>query len=282
MDDITFDYRTTNNPKYWMDYLNRRLSKKEECLLDSVGNEYSLNKQIEKIYHVATDNGLFVPYLTPMSGNCFFESLEFLKLYDDAQIFRDAIGTLMLLFKNKKHFIPTQELSLEELFVLTNEIEYVFCNKTDRFYKYNFDAMCLDIMSNAAWTRLPTEMIMSVISIMMNIEFVIVHNNGHITKISTVSNENTVKFHLGLIGELHYIPLMKRVGYPHENQLPIFSTATKVFHKWAQHHAYKLGRYIQTKKYYEPPEDDDHIEKIDTSSYKKLEHSVDSKNLVDF
>jgi len=281
MSTMSFEYKSTANPNYWCEYLDRNLTRKEMCMLDNVRIEKRLNNYIEKIYHTGNKHNLFIPYLTSMSGNCFFESLEFLKLYDNAQTFRDAIGTLMLLFKHKKYFIPGQEHTLFELFDFTNEIECVYCQTTDLFYKYNFDTMCLDIMNSGAWDRLPTQMIMTVISIMMNIEFIIVHDNGHITNLATTVNDQTIKIHLGLIGELHYIPMMLRRGYDYENNVPIFSKASDLFHKWACHHAFKLGRYTNNSSKY-----DEKVKTCDTrhetETFSKLDSHDGDNNLVRF
>ena len=98
-----------------------------------------MNEKIVDIYNVAKVNGLYVPQLTNLHGNCIFESLQYHELCDDIDNFRCGLAWLMMVFKDKKNFIPDQEMSMNELYDLDIHNHcVVFCRKKRRAYKYNF------------------------------------------------------------------------------------------------------------------------------------------------
>ncbi len=233
MDMYKPSYKSTINPQYWMQQLGRNLTKKEKYLLMSVRQEKMMNDSICNIYNFATEQKLYTPALTQLSGNCFFESLKILGVCNNVMDFRTGLGMLMFYFRDIKNFIHGQELSIFEMFQFINDIDSVFCHKTKKFYKYNYDTMCIDLMSEGEWTRLPTELIIMVISSFLNIKVRIFHDNGHITEINSAENP-TRCVNIGLIGEVHYIPLTERHGAPHENNIVRYTNALKNFHQWAE------------------------------------------------
>lgn len=230
----TYDYKSTLSIPYWTSYLYRKLTKKELAMFEMVKSEKQMNDQLAKISEYAKKENLCAPYLTSMSGNCFFESMQYLNVFSDAADFRIALSMIFILFKNKKNFIAGQEFSLAELFSFINEIDSVFCRKNLKFYKYNYDAMCIDVMQECSWTRLPTQLIMMIISMFMNIKFKIFHDNGHITEISSTQKENPTIINLGLVGELHYIPLEEITNENMKLPQIKFGRAHAMFHKWAK------------------------------------------------
>lgn len=238
---IEYQYKSTLKLKYWEQYLGRRLKKKEFFLIKEAEHEHCINKKINDIYNSAKNNGLYVPQLTTFVGNCIFESLKYHGFCDDIKKFRCGLAYLLILFKDKKFFIPDQELTLEEMYNF-NSIPTVFCRKTKRAYKYTFVAMCLDLARDKSWTRLHTQLVFLGISVLLNVKINILHNNGHITKIETINNENTKTVHLGLIDEFHYIPIAVRVGHEIENICPRYLDNINGFHCWAREVAIKKGR----------------------------------------
>jgi len=154
----------------------------------------------------------------------------------------------MYIFKDYKNLLPGVDISLKEMFEFTNDIEVVYSvfknkqtdEKTIKFYKYTYDTMCKDLSNLYSWSKLPTEIIMRLMSYLFNIEFVILHNNnGHFTTVnvySEVPEENRPpmqKIFLGLLGESHYVPI--DVLKADEELDPMFYVdARKRFMKWAR------------------------------------------------
>jgi hypothetical protein len=240
---MIYDYKNTVNKEYWTNYLGRELTRNEHILLCNTKSEKLINLKINSINEIAKKSGLCVSMLTNMHGNCIFESLQYFNMCDDIDQLRKGLALIMLAFKNKKNFIPNQELSLGELFGFYNDVEYVFCKSKQKLYKYNFDAMCIDLATDCSWTRLNTELIFTIMSIVLNLKFMIFHDNGHITTICTEENVCTKTIYMGLIDEVHYFPLDKiSEGTP--QTCPNYKHSLKLFHKWARHMSDKLGRTI--------------------------------------
>jgi hypothetical protein len=227
-------YESTVNKEYWRNLLCRNLTSEESYILGNTKCEKVINARIKQINSFGETYGLYIPMLTNMHGNCIFETLQYFNLCDDIDELRSGIALVMLIFKNTKNFIPNQELTLAELFSFRNEVNHVFCKITKKLYKYNFDAMCIDLAMDCSWTRLNTELILTVMSIILNLKFMIFHDNGHITTICINENENTKSIHMGLVEEVHYFPLDKKPDPSEEYESPKYTKALKVFHKWAQ------------------------------------------------
>lgn len=206
-------------------FLNRDVTHEEMSILSYIKSEYNFNQEIKNLYNCGLQYNLYIPALTELSGNCFFESLQILNIIDDQIKFRNALAMAMLVFKDKKFFIKNQDLTLEELFNFTNEIECVYCTNTNKFYKYDYKAMLYDIMTDTAWTRLPTQIIIMVIATLLNIKFVILHNNSHITELG----ESEEIVYLGLVDEMHYIPLKKQDEKYEINNIPLYMEKFNLF-----------------------------------------------------
>jgi hypothetical protein len=193
--------------KYWENILNRKLENDEIQLIDNAYYENEMNNSINNIYNNAIVHGLYIPILTPNDGNCLFHSLCYHLSIKDIKLLKKGIANIMILHKNIKNLIPNQELSLEELFPLYNELKFVFCYNKQKLYYYTYDAMCIDIMADDSWKRINTELLLTVLSIVLNLKFIIFHNNDHLTTICPIEKENTTYIYLAHINECHYIPL---------------------------------------------------------------------------
>lgn len=243
----SYDYLSVINSDYWKNYLGRDLSEEEDYILSQTKNEKKFNERIENIFKLGKTKNLYIPVLTKMRGNCIFECLQYFKLCDNITAFRQGIAIMMFIFKKQKNFIPGQELTLEELFGIRigDKIPYVWCSKTQKLYKYNYDAMCIDLGTEYSWTRVDTQMMLTFISVFLNLKILILHDNDmHITEICTKEDKNTMTIHLGLIKEVHYIPL----DYIHKNKkiddykCLKYNEALKYFHNWAKTMAISLNR----------------------------------------
>ena len=214
---VVFLYKRSVDPIYWQSYLSRKLTNDEKHLLFSTKQEQQLNDEILKIYNVAKNDGLYIPELTELDGNCLFESLRILNLYNDSQLFRIGFAQLLLILKNVHGVLPGFSESLDEIYQNFRDCNYVICSKTKKAYYYNYDAMCVDLAKNSTWTRFNTELLMRILCAILNINIIIYHHNGHITNINNHINEDTINIYLGQTGDatqkndsgFHYIPLQK-------------------------------------------------------------------------
>lgn len=194
----------------------RKAKAKRKYIIENAKCEHKCNIEIEKINAVASQKGLYIPILTKNNGECLFESICY-HLYDseknplsDTNIEKLRMATAygMLLYKNKKIFLPNQELTMEKLFYLSNEIQVVYCRLSKSKYVYNFDSMCIDISQGNSWDRINTEIMLMFMSFMFDLKFTIFHGNGHITNVDMTKDVEQIKtVYLGLIDEYHYIPL---------------------------------------------------------------------------
>jgi hypothetical protein len=237
-----YNYQSIANPSYWEKYLDRELTREEIAIIECAKGERTFNRQIKQISDYAMTRSLYIPMLTEMYGNCIFESLDYFKLCPDIDVMRQGIAIMMLQFKDMKNFIPGQDLTLNEIFQMRNDIDFVWCKKSKKLYKYNFDAMCCDLSTDCAWTRFDTEIVLTFISIFLNLRIIILHDTNYCTEICCVSYEMTVTIHLGLIGELHYIPLDNTNDtdtYP----CPKYDESLKTFHRWGRLMAVSMGRF---------------------------------------
>lgn len=193
--------------------LQRNLHHHEHKLLKRAVIEHAFNKKMLQLNLIANTHNLHIARLTTLHGNCIFESLMYHKLFDDVDVTRRGLAVLMMLMKNKKNFFSDREDSLLDLFSF-NDIEYVMCGENDKIYKYTYDAMCMDLATDSSWTRLNTELILTIIAQLYNVKIIILNDQhaNYQTTISTKNDENTKTIYLGQLGEMHYVPLDKYEG----------------------------------------------------------------------
>lgn len=216
---------------YWEKEIKRKLEPNERKLLKWVENEFYKNRLLDQLQQKLHDDGFYIPQLSQDDGNCLYDSLYILGLIHNIDIFRNSIASLMMIFKDYKEFLPNINIPLKELFEYQNDIEYVYCSKTNRLFKYTYDIMCMDLATTTTWTRLPTQLILTVISLIFNIKLKIHHDNNHITEISAL-NDTTEEIHLLLIGESHYMPLLKTNNK--ENKFVFYRDSLSMFIKWTK------------------------------------------------
>lgn len=242
---VKYNYKNIIKIKYWEHYLGRKLEKEEFLILKQTESENRMNEKILDIYELAKLNGLYVPQLTNMHGNCIFESLQYHGICDDIDEFRCGLAFMMIMFKDKKGFLPSfKNETMEEIFNQFSEESVVFCRKKRRLYKYNFVAMCIDLATNSSWTRINTNLILLALSVILNLKIIILHNNGHLSTIEIEGNKVSKTIYIGLIDEIHYFPLAERNGHVIENVCPKYVDSLKLFHQWAQGMAIMTGNVV--------------------------------------
>lgn len=237
MKDMDFP-RSLNGPT-WKKYLDRELTYEERFILQDTKSEKVFNLELENLHEHAVKNGLHISELTKLHGNCLFESIIHHKIGTSVDMLRESLANIMYIFADYKGFFGTQEESIRDLFAIGNDIEYVFCSTEKCFYKYTFEVMCQDFSNDNSWTRLLTEVILMIISTLFNVNIIILHNNGHSTRINTnKSDSNALPVFLGLIGESHYVPLNRITDENHlsvpkymDGQIRFFTWASKMWEK---------------------------------------------------
>ena len=243
-----YTYITTSSTKYWEVILNsigREFTQDDHQIIKRTICEKDDNNKIKQIHELALKNNLCVVQLSSQDGNCLFDSLEKSGIGMNALELRQMISRIFYLFADLPNLIPTNPMTLRELFNNVNDIEYVFSNETNLLYRYNYDMFCLDLYEEGNWSRLPTELLLMVISYFMDIQIHIYHDNQHINLIN-LSDSNKV-ICVGLIDESHYIPInainLINLIDPNIQNFPKYKYCLKEFHQWAREIADEAGLY---------------------------------------
>lgn len=213
-----FHFPKTINQKIWIEYLGRQLTQHERYLLEDYRAEKYMNNMMKDLYVQCKNKKLFVPMLTNLDGNCMFESLVYHGVTSSVMEIRKILSLIMYLYKNYKGFLPNIDMTLEEIFNMANEIEYVVCRRKVNnevikdFYKYTYNVMCQDLSNNHSWSRLPTQLILMILSYIYKLEFIVVGSNSDyenkVNVYDSIQNTpNIKKIYLGHLGESHYVPL---------------------------------------------------------------------------
>jgi hypothetical protein len=212
------DFPKTYDFKIWSDYLKRPLKKEEENILSKAQFEHHINNQLRAINEKSKENNVCFAHTTNLHGNCFFESLQYHKIITNHEEFRKDLAYLMYIFQDIPNFIPGFKIPLKEIFneFSSDEIQIVFNHKDKKYYKYTYDAMCQDVASSTSWTKLPIQIIISVIAKIFDLQFIVYSisesNSIYVGKFPDISDEevktlNLKKIYLGNIAEFHYVPL---------------------------------------------------------------------------
>ena len=249
------NFPRTTNVMTWETYLNRELTSNELYILQNVKNEKAFNDLLDDLAIIADKKNLYIPALSELHGNCLFESLQLIGVIDNHDEFRKDVAFTMKTFKCLKHFFHDQTETLEELFTATNEIEFVLDKAQQELYKYTYDVMCMDLSNGFSWTRLPTQLVLMTISLLLNAKIHILSNSSNyqhtIYAVCSVeqrvpceildkvpcsehkSSSNLTEIYLGHIGEVHYVPLCLKKEEQIYNT-PKYSDARSAFYKWAE------------------------------------------------
>lgn len=246
-----FKFPQTLKIKEWEKYLERPLKFEERFLIEMCKSEKHMNKMLCELYKKITikSNNYYIPILTKLDGNCLFESLNYFGIGKTVEEIRSVLSLIFYIFQDYKNFLPGMETTLSELFSFTNEVAYVSTKKDKNpesekeYYKYSYNIMCQDIGNLTCWSRLPTQLILLVISYLFKVEINIIHSNtGHETVINAyenIINNNTKKIYLGLLGESHYVVLDINNNS---------DTKPQIYYDEAKNNLIKFGNFIENKK----------------------------------
>ena len=244
-------YQNVSRVSYWEEYTGRKLTNIEKFTLQDTKYEKKHNKRVEAIYKKARENGLYINKLTNMNGNCLFECFKYLGLCEDHNEFRKAIALLMVIMEHVDLEDEYMASHLEyktpgTMFLIINDIPYVYCRKKKRLYEYTYQTMCRDIYGEFSWERINTKIILMVMSAVFQIKFRIFHNTGYISEIHTSPSMPVLKtINLGLMNEFHYIPLAPIPEGATDNEIKCkkYHDSARRFHRWAKQMALEKGMY---------------------------------------
>ncbi len=240
-------YPRTSDIETWESFLNRELTVEEKLYLMDVIMEKDLNKDLENLQkNLIKDGSLCIPRLTNNAGNCLFESLQILEL-GDAEKIRKNIASLMFICRNDNTFFPHLNISLENIFFNSNDIDCVIDKNNEQKYKYNYDMMLVDLYSKYSWSRLPAELILMVLSRIYKIKILIYHNNtSYVNEINVWKDTKDIELkviRLGQLNEEHYVPIIE-ISDEFKLNIEIYNEilnkkikyvkAKNRFHKWAK------------------------------------------------
>jgi hypothetical protein len=241
------------SPKMWYYYLGRKLSMGEMKLFRDVKYELHMNQMLHGLHEMSHSKNLYVSALTGLYGNCMFESLNYHKIGEDVMSLRQTLSYFLYQYQDFPNIFPTQSETLKDIFTMGNEIEHVICDKNEKYYKYTYNVMCQDLASDHSWTKIPTQLILMVISLLFEVEIIIISNlSDWENKINVWGKDKKVNtIWIGHLGEHHYLPLDKIKDDQLDKNIEIlmYRNAMQFFIKWKNFQVKEM--YEKNKMMYE-------------------------------
>lgn len=183
--------------KLWKIKLNRKLLKREKKIITNAKHEYFMNISVNDVQKKINKLGFKISNLSGLYGNCLYESIGF-DVGDHYKIIKKKVHLEMKRSKDIP-LINNSEMTLLELFNIYNEIEFVKVNGIRTKYTYNL--MLTDLLQNNGWQRMPTEILLNVLSKVYNKKIIIFHTASkkgllNITVIDNIKKEDTEKIEI--------------------------------------------------------------------------------------
>jgi hypothetical protein len=165
---------TEYNIKAWKVLLKRKLSPGEKKIIIGSRHEHEMNVKIDNVQHKINKIGFKISNLSGLRGNCMYESIGF-NTGENYKIIKKKIHKFMKTFENSA-IITGNDMTLKELFEVYNEIEFVKLNGVRT--KYTFKLMVIDLLQKNGWQRMPTEILLNIVSRIYNKKIVIFRNEN--------------------------------------------------------------------------------------------------------
>lgn len=200
--------------------LGTKLYKMFVNYMKNLMSEILMNNALKQIQTKCDQQNINISCITKLDGNCLFESIISTGVCGNISIIelRKGIAFIMKTFKNMKNFFPTEESSLCELFDILNsgdaEVKHVIQDNDKQKIEYTYEIMCNDLCVLTSWCRLPTEIILMVISFLYKLKIIIINDKD--SNWESVINvwDNTIlpetsitTIYLGHVTECHYVAL---------------------------------------------------------------------------
>lgn len=188
------------------EYAGRDLTEREIMIFQNYKIEKTVNTMMRNLHKMCKIKGtVYVPVLTSLDGNCLMESFVYHGLGADVASMRRMLSIIMYIYRDYKNFFPNNDNTLQELFNQTNEVEIVELD--GKKFKYDYTAMCQDLSNDNSWTRLPTELILMVVSYIFKLNIIIINDNNTYETNICITSMPRKTIYLGHIGEAHYVPI---------------------------------------------------------------------------
>lgn len=232
------------NRSVWENYLERRITTREETILAGARSEAYMNRKMKLLHEQCAQKKLYVLKLTEAYGNCMFESLIEQGIGETIEQIRKGLACMMYIYKNHKNFFPNDEETLKEKFDNINDVEYVITKRKEekKFYKYSYNIMCQELANNYSWGNLPTHLIQMVVSRIYKVEInIIIDSSEYVHKISGFYGQDAEeialeKVYLGKLDEYHYLPIREIKGIEEEINLQpkYYTEGRKIYTQWTR------------------------------------------------
>ena len=253
-----YDYELSCDPNYWQYLFRRALQPVEKTILCDAKHEDMMNTEIKNAECGFIKNGLYIPIMPDMDGDCLFKSLEYHGIVTDVPLFRKGLSMLMITFKDTPYFFPNNSSTLREIFDVgalaeeNNEKKqnYIYMKKTGKLYNYNYDAMCIDLSNTGSWRHLHSHLILEIISLFTG--FIIHTHTEKGNKLVVTGGVHDPKeqekmqiINLFLYNDIHYTPLDNLSNWKTKRKSILMTGAYQRFIDWAdkmciRHKLYRL------------------------------------------
>jgi hypothetical protein len=192
------------------DVITDKIKKKIES-----GNKLrtTVNKALITLTVTSLQHNYIVGKLTPLDGNCIFESMCYLGYGSTAEILRNAISLLMYEFRDFKGFFKIHsESTPKELYnMYSDTVSCVIDDINNKLLKYTYEVMCRDLSMSSSWTRIPANLLFLVLSNIFDVEIIIYdEERDTISNIKAEEKEYKNAVRLGYVASCHYVPLIKK------------------------------------------------------------------------
>jgi hypothetical protein len=128
-----------------------------------------------------------------------------------AKKLRIGLANIMMSIGDYKGIFPNQsDVSLRDIFSVTDEVGRVYDCDITKIVQYSYDVMCRDMRTARSWKRLPMNLIMQFTSLLYDIEFTIIPSRADEVPLRVVWDEDRKYMNhvsLAKLGEVHYMPL---------------------------------------------------------------------------
>jgi hypothetical protein len=246
---------------YSLNFTGQKLTKQEFDILFNYKTEKYMNRSLRRMYDNCSQRNLYVPSLTKLVGDCLFESLVYNGIGDNVINLRKGVACILYIFGDYKNFFPGNEMTLKEMFTPFNDVKYV--SRTNKniaweerdHKKYTYDVMCQDLCTMGSWSRLPTQLILMVISFLHKVEIEVINDYNHgwtptVNVWEDVENQEVQKIYIGHLGESHYVPIGV-LGSDEEIDPIYYNKSGKKFSHWMklmEFKAYQMYQQIEEQK----------------------------------
>jgi hypothetical protein len=175
-----------------------------------------INDALIKLTVNIIPKNLSILSLTPLDGNCIFESLFALGYGTSANLLRNALSLIMYEFRDYKGFFPIhRDLTPTEIYNTFNTFPLSRVINNDKFMivDYTYGNWCRDLSNSKSWNRADPDLLFLTVSRLFDIAIIVYDDESeNETGKKYKAEDKKYKKHirLGYIHKCHYVPLIKK------------------------------------------------------------------------